>query len=104
MKPRSSFSGWLRHNSEHYLLADAQRQLAEKYGRPMPPLAGSLKDRFWLGVFAPTYRRLPWKLRRFTIQAMPGSHRQAWTKPPLRGTPAVSIDGYAQSPTSLPET
>ena len=103
MKPRSSFSGWLRHNSEHYLLADAQRQMAEKYGRPAPPRPGSLKDRFWLSVFAPTYRRLPWKLRRFTIQAMPGSHRQAWTKPPLRGTPAVSVDGYAQSPNARPE-
>ena len=99
-----SFTGWLRHNSEHYLLIDAQRQLAAKYGRPGPPPPTSPKDRFWLQLFAPTYRRLPWKLRRFTIQAMPGSHRQSWTPPPRRGTPAVSVDGYVQSPKTLPDT
>ena len=98
-----SFTAWLRHNSEHYLLMDAQRQMAAKYGRTRPPAPRSAKDRFWLQVFAPTYRRLPWKLRRFTIQAMPGSHRQAWTKPPVRGTPAVSVDGYTQAPPTLPE-
>jgi len=38
-------------------------------------------------------RRLPWKLRRFTIQLMPGSHRRPWTPSPRRGSPAVSADG-----------
>jgi hypothetical protein len=87
------FTHWLRENSEHYLMVDAQRQMAAKYGRPLPPPSRSLRDRFWLSVFAPTYRRLPWKVRRFTIQMMPGSHRQTWTPSARRGTAAVSPDG-----------
>jgi hypothetical protein len=86
------FAGWLRQNSEHYLMVDAQRRMAQRYGRS-PPRPEGWRDRFWLDVFAPTYRRLPWRLRRFTIQLMPGSHRQAWTPPPRRGTPAVGPDG-----------
>ncbi|MGH9281210.1 MAG: hypothetical protein ACRD12_24395 [Acidimicrobiales bacterium] len=85
------FSHWLRQNSEHYLLADAQRQMAAKYGRPPPPGPRDWRERFWLQVFAPTYRRLPWKLRRFTIQQMPGSHRQHWTPTARRGTPAQAV-------------
>ena len=96
------FSHWLRQNSEHYLLVDAQRRMAEKYGRSPPPRPKGWRDRFWLTVFAPTYRRLPWKVRRFTIQMLPGSHRQTWTRPAQRGTPAVSADGrteMSQTPT-----
>jgi len=97
------FALWLRHNSEHYLLVDAQRQMAQKYGRS-PPQPHGWRDRFWLSVFAPTYRRLPWKLRRFTIQLMPGSHRQPWTPSPRRGAPAVTADGrvpaMARAPTA----
>ena len=91
------FSHWLRHNAEHYLLVDAQRRMAEKYGRQPPRSAHGWRERFWLNVFAPTYRQLPWKMRRRTIQAMPGSHRQSWTRPPMRGTPAVSADGRVQT-------
>ncbi len=85
----ASFSHWLRQNSEHYLLVDAQRRIAARDGLDPPPPPRGLRDQFWLGVFAPAYRRLPWKLRRMTIQLMPGSHRQTWTQPPRRGTPAV---------------
>ena len=84
----TGFSHWLRQNSEHYLLVDAQRRMAAKYGRAVAPSHG-WQDRFWLGVFAPVYRVLPWKLRRLAIQMMPGSHRQAWTTPARRGTPAI---------------
>ncbi|HEX3620814.1 MAG TPA: hypothetical protein VHT97_00705 [Acidimicrobiales bacterium] len=84
-----AFAGWLRQNSEHYLMIDAQRQIAEKYGRPPPPKPRGLAERFWLDAFAPVYRLLPWKVRRFTIQLMPGSHRQAWSRPAGRGVPAV---------------
>jgi hypothetical protein len=99
------FSHWLRQNSEHYLLVDAQREMAAKYGRQGPPPPKGWRDRFWLSVFAPTYRRLPWKLRRLTIQAMPGSHRQSWTPPPRRGVPAVTADGRVPATSQTqPET
>jgi hypothetical protein len=76
-----SFSQWLRSNSEHYLLQDAQARIARAQGLDAPRRPKSLKDRFWRQVFAPVYRRLPWSVRRRTIQAMPGSHRQDWPKP-----------------------
>jgi hypothetical protein len=99
-----AFSRWLRENSEHYLLVDAQRRMAEKYGRSPPAAPAGWRDRFWLRVFAPTYRRLPWRLRRLTIQAMPGSHRRTWTTPPVRRSPAVGPDGRVQSLQSLSTT
>jgi hypothetical protein len=103
-----AFSRWLRQNSEHYLMIDAQRRMAQKYGRQAPAPHG-WADRFWLDVFAPVYRLLPWKLRRLAIQAMPGSHRRQWTRPAARGVPAVGPDGPATPPlraasTTGPET
>ena len=53
-----AFAHWLRQNSEHYLMIDAQRRMAEKYGRPAPPKPRSLVERFWLDVFAPVYRQI----------------------------------------------
>jgi hypothetical protein len=97
-----AFSSWLRQNSEHYLMIDAQRRMAVKYGRQPPPRPTGLAERFWLDVFAPVYRLLPWKLRRFTIQLMPGSHRQQWSRPAGRGVPAVGPDGPGARP--LPPT
>jgi hypothetical protein len=96
------FSHWLRQNSEHYLMIDAQRRMAQKYGRQAPSKPRGLAERFWLDVFAPTYRLLPWKLRRFTIQLLPGSHRQQWSRPAERGAPAVGPTGPA--PTLLKST
>jgi hypothetical protein len=85
----SGGSRWLRSNSEHYLLLDAQARVAAAHGRQGPPRPRGAKEVFWLRVFAPTYRRLPWKVRSALIQAMPGSHRQAWTPPPQRRNPAI---------------
>ena len=96
------FAGWLRHNSEHYLLIDAQRRMAEKYGRQPPPRPSTLQERFWLDLFAPVYHRLPWKLRQSTIRMMPGSHRQTWTSPTLRGVPAIGGDGSTPSLSQRP--
>ena len=70
---------WLRSNSEHYLLLDAQARMAKRYGRPAPPPPRGLRQLFWRRVFAPAYRRLPWTLRSAFIQAMPGSHRRDWS-------------------------
>ena len=75
------FFHWLRSNSEHALLADAQRRMAAKYGANPPAHPHGLKDRWWRQVFAPVYRILPWGLRRTTMQAIPGSHRRGWPKP-----------------------
>jgi len=101
-----AFTRWLRSNSEHYLMLDAQRRMAQKYGRPPPPKPHGLGERFWLDVFAPVYRLLPWKLRSFTMQLMPGSHRQHWSRPAERGVPAVSLGGQKPAvPTQTgPET
>jgi hypothetical protein len=79
-----SFAGWLRSNSEHYLLQDAQRRMAERYDANPPLRPHGLKERFWRQVFVPVYRLLPWRLRQRTIQAMPGSHRRDWPKPDYR--------------------
>ena len=73
-----SFSRWLRFNSERYLLENAIAQMARKYGRPAPPPPPGFRARFWMRVFVPVYRVLPWRARRLTMQMMPGSHRQAW--------------------------
>ena len=70
---------WLRSNSEHYLLLDAQARMASRYGRPGPPPPRGVREIFWLRLFAPAYRRLPWKARSALIQAMPGSHRRDWS-------------------------
>jgi hypothetical protein len=101
------FALWLRQNSEHYLMLDAQRRIAGKYGRPAPPPPSGLRDRFWLQLFAPVYRLLPWRLRRLAIQRMPGSHRQAWSRAPERGLPAIGPYGMEpppSPPTTQPET
>lgn len=82
-------SRWLRTNSEQYLLLDAQARVAAAQGRPGPPRPRGAKEVFWLRVFAPTYRRLPWKVRSAVIHAMPGSHRQQWTPAAQRRSPAI---------------
>ncbi|MCE2512739.1 MAG: hypothetical protein J4F50_09355 [Acidimicrobiia bacterium] len=72
------FAQWLRSNSEHYLAIDAQRRTGARYGARMPEKARSLRDRFWMHVFTPAYRLLPWGFRRRVIGALPGSHRRDW--------------------------
>jgi hypothetical protein len=72
------FARWLRVNSEHYLLMAAQRDVATRYGQPCRQARQGLKGWFFLRLFTPIYRRLPWRLRAFVLQSMPGSHRQTW--------------------------
>jgi hypothetical protein len=84
-----SFSRWLRSNSEHFLLIEAQARAAERHGRQGPPPPGRTRELFWRKVFVPLYRRLPWSTRRVAIAMMPGSHRQQWSPPPTRHNPAV---------------
>jgi hypothetical protein len=81
-------SGWLRERSEHYLMRAAQRDMAAKYARPPGPPARRA-EMFWLRVYVPAYRALPWRLRNFVIQRMPGSHRMTWTRPTRPRGPAV---------------
>ncbi|NMI01334.1 hypothetical protein [Pseudonocardia acidicola] len=85
----SSFFGWLRNNSEHYLLVAAHHKLAQKQGAPAPRPPKGAKEIFWLKVFAPTYNLLPWSLRSKIMKAMPGSHRKTWAPPPRPQGPAV---------------
>ncbi len=75
------FSRSLRSNSEHYLLIDAQRRMAARYGVPAPAAPRGLRERFWRQVFAPAYRVLPFRLRQFVIRSLPGSHRRDWPVP-----------------------
>lgn len=84
-----SFSGWLRKNSEHYLLVDAQKQMAAKYRLNPPTPPRGVRDRFWRQVFTPVYRVLPWSLRNRIIQSLPGSHRRRWPEPETPRRPAV---------------
>jgi hypothetical protein len=83
------FSRWLRANSEHYLLQAAQERVAHTYhaNRPRPP--HGLGQWWWLRVFAPVYRMLPWPLRRRVLRLLPGSHRRTWHTPARPAGPAV---------------
>lgn len=83
-----AFARWLRAVSERQLLVAAQRDLAQRYGAPLPPQPRGL-DRFWQRVYVPAYRRLPWALRARVMRAMPGSHRRTWHRPEEGKGPAV---------------
>jgi hypothetical protein len=73
------FFGWLRTNSQKYLLEAAQAKLARQY-LDRPPTVGPRTPQviFWKHLFVPIYRRLPWRVKHFVILAMPGSHRRRW--------------------------
>jgi hypothetical protein len=77
-----SFFRWLRRHAEHYLLIDAQRQIARQHGALGPRSPHGPAEFFWLRIFAPAYRLLPWPLRHKIMLAMPGSHRRSWAPPP----------------------
>jgi hypothetical protein len=85
-----SFARWLRTNSEHYLLVSAQARVARRHegiNRPRP--ARGPREWFWLWLFAPIYRLLPWALRQRIMRALPGSHRRPWPPPRRPSGPAV---------------
>ena len=84
-----SLSRWLRRNSEHYLMIAAHEQVARRHGAPAPRPPHGLAELFWLRLFAPVYRALPWPVRHRIMQSMPGSHRQQWAAPPRPRNPAV---------------
>ena len=84
-----SFARWLRSNSEHYLLAAAQDRVAKSQGVTRPRRPQGPREWFWLGVFVPVYRALPWPVRKRVMRLMPGSHRRSWPAPPTRSGPAV---------------
>lgn len=96
-----SFSQWLRRNTEHYLLIAAQEQVARQYSARPPRSPHGLRELFWLRVFAPIYRTLPWSLRHKVILSMPGSHRRQWAAPPpLRDS---AVQSYAPRSSTLRE-
>jgi len=72
------FSRWLRATSERYLMIAAQRDIAAKYG-VSPPRRPRGAEIFWLRVYVPAYRAVPWRLRSAIMRRMPGSHRMTWT-------------------------
>ena len=76
------FARWLRRNAEHYLLIAAQRDVAARHDRPFSSPQEGVKGRFFLTLFVPIYRRLPWRFRSFVIHTMPGSHRKDWHQRP----------------------
>jgi hypothetical protein len=84
-----SFFQWLRRNSEHYLMIAAHEQVARRHATPAPRPPRGLKELFWLRLFAPVYRALPWPVRHRIMQSIPGSHRQQWAPPPRPQNPAV---------------
>jgi hypothetical protein len=84
-----SFAGWLRSNSQHYLIIAAQSRIAKKYAVTGPVRHGGLAEFFWLRIFAPIYRILPWPLRHWVMRSMPGSHRRTWDYPQEASGPAI---------------
>lgn len=82
-------SRWLRTRAEHYLLIAAQAQVAHRYGSTAPRRAHGIVEMFWLRVFAPLYRMLPWSLRHRFMLLMPGSHRRQWSPPPTAAGSAL---------------
>ena len=83
-----SFSRWLRATSEHYLMVAAQEKVAAKYHVPLPRRPRGAEV-FWLRIYVPAYRALPWPVRSAVMRRLPGSHRQTWTKGEKPRGPAV---------------
>ena len=84
-----AFSSWLRSNSQHYLVMAAQARIAKRHGVAGPAHYGGVKEFFWLRIFVPVYRVLPWPLRHFVMRSMPGSHRRTWEYPTQASGPAI---------------
>ena len=88
------FFGWLRHNAEHYLLVDSQKQMAERHGTVAPRSPKGAKDVFWMKIFAPIYAVLPWSLRSTIMKSMPGSHRKTWASPATPQGASSALDQF----------
>ncbi len=83
-----SFSRWLRVTSEHYLMVAAQEKIAAKY-HVAPPRRPRGAEVFWLRVYVPVYRALPWSVRSAVMRQLPGSHRRTWRKAERPRGPAI---------------
>jgi hypothetical protein len=79
-----TISKWLRANSEHYLLCDAQDRMARKMGFNPPNKPSGPKERFWRQLFIPVYRLMPWFVKKWIMNSMPGSHRRDWPRKNFR--------------------
>lgn len=83
------FSRWLRTNSEHYLTVAAQAKVARRHGVAGPVTGHGPAAIFWLRIFVPVYRILPWSLRHAIMRRLPGSHRRTWDYPLPPTGPAI---------------
>ena len=70
---------WLRTNAERYLTVAAEADIARRYAHRGPARPKGLVRLFFITIFVPVYRAIPWKTRSAIMGAMPGSHRQQWT-------------------------
>jgi hypothetical protein len=66
----------------------AQAKVAAKY-QVTPPGRPRGAEVFWLRVYVPVYRALPWPLRSAIMRRMPGSHRMTWTREERPRGPAI---------------
>lgn len=85
---RASLTRWVRARSEEQLLVAAQRRVARAHGLPPPPPPRGA-DVFWQRVYAPLFYRLPYPVRAFVANRLPGSHRRTWHAPAQASGPAV---------------
>jgi hypothetical protein len=60
----------------------AQQKIAAKYQAYglAPPRRPHGAEVFWLRIYVPAYRAVPWPVRSAIMRLMPGSHRMTWTK------------------------
>jgi len=79
-----TFPQWIRTNSEHYLLCDAQDRIARSKGFNAPNKPRGLKDNIWRRVLIPVYHMMPWGLKKLVMQSIPGSHKKSWPRKNFR--------------------
>ncbi|CAD0186827.1 hypothetical protein RUESEDTHA_03738 [Ruegeria sp. THAF57] len=79
-----TFSQWLRENSEHYLLCEAQDKMARRTGTNPPNKPRGMKDRFWRQLVIPIYHMMPWGMKKWFMDVIPGSHKRHWPRKNFR--------------------
>ena len=70
----------------------AQEKIAAKYGVP-PPRPPRGREIFWLRIYVPAYRAVPWPVRSAIMRRLPGSHRMTWTKTQASMTSTRKLSG-----------
>ena len=76
----------------------AQEKIAAKYG-VTPPRRPRGAEIFWLRVYVPAYRAVPWPVRSAIMHRLPGSH--AYSQGKVAGTNAAGGQRRYQ-PVSVP--